>query len=823
MVDSISIIELFCLFLLLSFTKTCTSLDSLAVSQSIRDGESLVSADGTFEVGFFSPGNSTGRYLGVWYRNLSPLTVVWVANRGIPLKKNLGVLKLNEKGVLVILNDTKSTVWSSNTSNKAVNDPIALILDSGNLVIKNGQDAKEENLLWQSFDHPCDTMMPGMKLGWNLVTGLDRYLSSWKSEDDPAKGEYSFKVDIRGYPQLVLMKGSIRKFRLGSWNGLALTGYPTQQLKGKQGYKFVMNAEEVYHQYENLDSLIVIYTLNPSGILQGLAWTSQTNGRKVISAGAEDSCDNYAFCGANSMCNMYGNVPKCECLKGYVPKFPEQWNIAYWSGGCVPMNKDICKNNTDHFLRYTNMKLPDTSLSWFSKTMNLEECQRSCLKNCSCSAYANLDIRDGGSGCLLWFEDLVDMRRFSQWGQDLYIRVPASELDTGHGNKKKKIIGITIGVIIFALIAFVSRIILRKQVAARVSRQLLPLQWRQEYFRLRKEDMDLPTFDLPTIAKATDNFSSRNKLGEGGFGPVYKGTLVDGLEVAIKRHSKMSNQGLEEFKNEVLLIAKLQHRNLVKLLGCCIRGEEKMLIYEYMPNRSLDLFIFDETRSKLLTWRQHFNIIDGIARGLLYLHQDSRLRIVHRDLKTSNILLDAHMNPKISDFGLARTFGGDQIEDKTKKVVGTYGYMPPEYVVHGHYSAKSDVFSFGVIVLEIVSGKKNRKFSDPEHSLNLLGHAWRLWTEDRPLELIGKHLHERCNFSEVLRCIHVGLLCVQQKQGDRPDMSSVILMLNGEKLLPQPKAPGFYTGSGLPESVSASRMCNLLSTNEMSLTIFEAR
>ncbi|KAK7312948.1 hypothetical protein VNO77_37221 [Canavalia gladiata] len=410
--------------------KTCTSLDSLAVNESIRDGESLVSEDGTFEVGFFSPGNSTGRYLGVWYRNLYPLTVVWVANRETPLQNGSSVLKLDEKGVLVVLNGTNTSVWSSNISNQTVNNPIAQILDSGNLVIKNGQDAKEEHLLWQSFDYPCDTMMPGMKLGWNLMTGLDRFLSSWKSADDPARGEYSAKVDITGYPQLVLMKGSAIMFRLGSWNGLALTGYPTQQLKQKQRYKFVMNAKEVYHVYEDLDSSMVsIYTLNPSGIVQGLVWTSQSSSRIVIAAGGDDTCDNYALCGANSICNMEGNAPKCECLKGYVPKFPEQWNMSYWSGGCVPRNKSTCKgSNLDGFWRYRHIKLPDTSLSWFNKTMNLKECQKLCLKNCSCAAYANLDIRGGGSGCLLWFDDLVDMRKFSQLGQDLYIRVPASEL-----------------------------------------------------------------------------------------------------------------------------------------------------------------------------------------------------------------------------------------------------------------------------------------------------------------------------------------------------------------------------------------------------------
>ncbi|XP_061336712.1 G-type lectin S-receptor-like serine/threonine-protein kinase At4g27290 [Gastrolobium bilobum] len=810
-------IVLFLSFFLFSYVRTCTSLDSLAVSQSIQDGQTLVSVDGTFEVGFFTPGNSASRYLGVWYRNLSPLTVVWVANRETPLQNNSGVLKLNEDGVLVLLNSTNSTVWSSKISKETVNNPIVQLLDSGNLVLKNGKDTKEDQILWQSFDYPCDTLLPGMKLGWNLVTGLDRFLTSWKSADDPARGEFSVHINIGGYPQLVFMKGSVIKSRIGSWNGLGFTGYPIQPLIGKQRFIFVVNAEEVYHQYEVLDSTFVsIYTLSPSGLLRSLAWTSKTSDQKVIETGL-DSCDIYAMCGANSICNMNGNVPKCECLGGYVPNFPEQWNISFWAGGCVSRNNSTCKNrnsSTDGFWKYKQLKIPDTSSSWYSTTMNLEECHKSCLKNCSCTAYANLDVRNGGSGCLLWFHDLVDTRIFSQWGQDLYIRVPASEqdqvADNGHGYTQKKMVGITIGWIIFGFITCVSMLILRK----RGKFCIRLFQWRQEYFRLRKDDMDLPTFDLSIIAKATNNFSSRNKLGEGGFGPVYKGTLIDGQEVAVKRHSKKSDQGLEEFKNEVALIAKLQHRNLVKLLGCCIEGEEKMLIYEYMPNKSLDYFIFDETRRKLFAWLQRFHIIGGVARGLLYLHEDSRLRIIHRDLKTSNILLDAHMNPKISDFGLARTFGEDQIQAKTKKLVGTYGYMPPEYAVHGHYSVKSDVFSFGVIVLEIISGKKNRGFSDPEHSLNLLGHAWRLWTEDRPLELIDKHLRQRCILSEVLRCIHVGLLCTQQKPVDRPDMSSVILMLNGEKLLPQPNPPGFYTGRSLPESISL---------NEMSLTIFEAR
>ncbi|KAG5235579.1 G-type lectin S-receptor serine/threonine-protein kinase [Salix suchowensis] len=319
---------------------------------------------------------------------------------------------------------------------------------------------------------------------------------------------------------------------------------------------------------------------------------------------------------------------------------------------------------------------------------------------------------------------------------------------------------------------------------------------------LRTQDMDLPMYDLSTIAHATNNFSSRNKLGEGGFGPVYKGTLVDGQEIAVKRLSKSSGQGMDEFKNEVMLIAKLQHRNLVKLLGFCIHKDEKMLIYEYMTNKSLDSIIFDLTRNKLLDWSRRIHIIGGIARGLVYLHHDSRLRIIHRDIKASNILLDNELNPKISDFGLARMFGGDQAEANTNRVVGTY---------------------FGVLVLEIVSGKKNRGFCHPDQNLNLLGHAWILWTKGAQLDLIDECLSGSLVSVDVLRCIHVALLCVQQRPEDRPTMSSVVVMLGSENPLPQPKQPGFFMGKNPPEQESSSGKHESYSANEVTLTSLQAR
>ncbi|KAE9612799.1 putative protein kinase RLK-Pelle-DLSV family [Lupinus albus] len=307
---------------------------------------------------------------------------------------------------------------------------------------------------------------------------------------------------------------------------------------------------------------------------------------------------------------------------------------------------------------------------------------------------------------------------------------------------------------------------------------------------------DMHYFSLSTIKVATNYFSDDAKLGEGGFGPVFKGKLSNGREIAVKRLSFKSTQGLEEFKNEVLLIAKLQHRNLVKLLGCCVGENEKLLVYEYMANTSLDAFLFDPIKRVELDWSKRVRIINGIAKGLVYLHEDSRLKIIHRDLKASNVLLDEEMNPKISDFGTARMFGGNQNEASTDKVVGTYGYMAPEYALEGLFSIKSDVYSFGVLMLEIMNGRKNSGFYLQERGCgeSLLSYAWRLWSVGKGVEFMDPMLVISCPKNQALRWIHIGLLCVQERPKDRPIMSSVIVMLGSAINLPLPSAPPFSVG-----------------------------
>ncbi|CAI9087735.1 OLC1v1021883C2 [Oldenlandia corymbosa var. corymbosa] len=300
-------------------------------------------------------------------------------------------------------------------------------------------------------------------------------------------------------------------------------------------------------------------------------------------------------------------------------------------------------------------------------------------------------------------------------------------------------------------------------------------------------------YNFGQIQACTNNFAIQNRIGEGGFGPVYKGTMPNGQTIAVKRLSRGSSQGTEEFINEIALVAKLQHRNLVRLLGFCLEGEEKLLIYEYVPNRSLDFFLFDKEKRSLLNWLTRYKIIGGTARGLLYLHEDSRLKIIHRDLKASNVLLDQNMNPKIADFGMARLFEFDQSEANTNRIAGTFGYMAPEYALHGMFSVKSDVFSFGVLVLEIVSGKKNSSFLQSNAGDDLLSYCWRLWRDGTPLALLDPTISESCDKREVIQCIHIGLLCVQEDVELRPTMASVVLMLNSYSVtLPTPNSPALF-------------------------------
>ncbi|KAL6656682.1 hypothetical protein ACP70R_004462 [Stipagrostis hirtigluma subsp. patula] len=384
----------------------------------------------------------------------------------------------------------------------------------------------------------------------------------------------------------------------------------------------------------------------------------------------------------------------------------------------------------------------------------------------------------------------------------------SSPTGSGHGSNHRKalIISLVVSITVFCVMLVAGILLIRAQrkragtarLQARAhSRGSSKTEEALKAWRIEESSSEFTLYDFSELAAATGDFAEESRLGRGGFGPVYRGRLGDGSEIAVKRLAAQSGQGLQEFKNEIQLIAKLQHTNLVRLVGCCVQEEEKMLVYEYMPNRSLDCFIFDQQRGTLLDWEKRLHIIEGIAQGLLYLHKHSRVRIIHRDLKASNILLDKDLNPKISDFGMARIFGSNMTEANTNRVVGTYGYMAPEYASEGIFSVKSDVYSFGVLLLEIVSGKRNSSHHHYGDFINLLGYAWQLWREGRAFELVDPTLGERSDVAGIMRCVKVALLCVQDSATDRPTMADVTAMLAardvGAAALPDPRRPPHFS------------------------------
>lgn len=326
-------------------------------------------------------------------------------------------------------------------------------------------------------------------------------------------------------------------------------------------------------------------------------------------------------------------------------------------------------------------------------------------------------------------------------------------------------------------------------------------------------------FPFETLVAATKNF--HQKLGEGGFGPVFKGRLEDGREIAVKKLSQNSNQGKKEFENEAKLLARVQHRNVVNLLGYCTRGAEKLLVYEYISNESLDKFLFKTGRREELDWKRRYDIIGGIARGLLYLHEDSHSCIIHRDIKASNILLDDKWAPKIADFGMARLFSEDQTHVNTR-VAGTNGYMAPEYVMHGHLSVKADVFSFGVLILELISGQKNSTFDVNLDAQNLLEWAWKLYKKGRSLEVLDPSLASSAVAEQVAMCVQIGLLCTQADPQSRPNMRRVVVMLSKKPgTLEEPTRPG-YPGSRYRRSRRPTTSTSTAGTSGESSHTFES-
>ncbi|KAF7074203.1 hypothetical protein CFC21_079108 [Triticum aestivum] len=795
------------------FLPLSASDDRLVPGKPLALGNTIVSDDGVLALGFFNPSNSTPAklYLGIWYNNIPELTVVWVANRETPITNSSSyalMLSLTNALNLIILegNNGGRVLWTTanvTTSPAGSSTPTAVLLNSGNLVIRSSNGST----VWQSFDHQTDTLLPGMKIRIKYNTGGtgDR-LVSWKGPGDPSPGRFSYGVDSDTPLEAFLWDGGIVVSRSSPWTGYHVKSFKQQQLEVAMNgsdvimyVSFVDNGDEIYATYSLSNGAPPVRSvLKYSGQYQTEIWSSNLSVWVVLMKWPSAECNLYGYCGPYGYCDeTVAPIPTCKCLDGFEPSNKEEWTRGKFLAGC--RQKDLLQGCSDSFLALSRMKSPDKFMHVGGGRSTSEECAAECRRNCSCVGYVYRNVSSGGfrrdaTMCLVWAGDLIDTGKIGTeiGGETLYLRLAAKR-------RKSYAIRIVLPVLSSGFLVLIC-----------ISVVWLKCKGKNKKWRMHKNirlggmsasnetrednpphDQDFPFVRLEEIVLATHNFSEACKIGQGGFGKVYKG-LLGGQEVAVKRLSKDSQQGTKEFKNEVILIAKLQHRNLVRLLGCCGEGDEKLLIYEYLPNKSLDATLFDDSRKLLLDWTTRFNIIKGVARGLLYLHEDSRFTIIHRDLKAGNILLDAHMKPKIADFGMARIFGDNQQNANTQRVVGTYGYMAPEYAMEGVFSTKSDVYSFGVLLLEVVTGIRRNSDCETMGFPSLTVYSWNKWNEEKTEELPDSSIIDTSP-DEVLLCVHVALLCIQENPNDRPCMSSVVFVLeNGSTTLTTPNCPAYF-------------------------------
>ncbi|KAK9209452.1 hypothetical protein WN944_001818 [Citrus x changshan-huyou] len=619
--------------------KVLLAADTVTPASFIRDGEKLVSFSQRFELGFFSPGKSKSRYLGIWFRQV-PDTVVWVANRDRPISDHNAVLTVSNNGNLVLLNQKNGTIWSTNVFSE-VKNPVAQLRDDGNLVIRDNSSANTtESYLWQSFDYPTDTLLQDMKMGWDLKNRLERYLSSWQSDDDPSPGKFTSRLEIQVLTKMCTFNGSVKFTCSGQWNDQA--GFVSAISYTNFLYKqfLVENQDEISYWYEpyNRPSIMTL-KLNPSGLLTRQIWNENSNewDWDVLFSFPDEYCGKYGYCGANTICSP-DQKPICECLEGFKLKSKVNQTGPI---KCERSHSSECIRG-DQFIKLDNIRAPDFIEVSLNQSMNLQQCAAECLKNCTCRAYANSNVTEG-SGCLMWFGDLLDA---------------------------------------------------------------------------------------------------------------------------------------------------------------------------------------NPTKKHFLGWQARVRIIEGIAQGLLYLHQYSRFRIIHRDLKASNVLLDRDINPKISDFGLARMLVVMNCREILNRLLEpSNGYMSPEYALDGLFSIKSDVFSFGILMLETLSGKKNTGVYNAD-SFNLLGYAWDLWKDDKFHELIDPViLQDEISLPMLVRYINVALLCVQENAADRPTMSDIVSIINNEHLeLPSPKEPAFTKGINVKNSShSNSGVSKLCSVNDVTVSLVYSR
>ncbi|KAK2445996.1 G-type lectin S-receptor serine/threonine-protein kinase SD2-5 [Trifolium repens] len=712
-------------------------------------GKFLLSQNKNFAFGFVTTANDSTKFLLAAVVHVSSSTVIWTANRAKPVS-NSDNFVFDKKGNAFLQKDGV-LIWSTNTINKGVSSMV--LQDNGNLVLLGSDNS---TVIWQSFDFPTDTLLSEQV-----------FKEGMKLTSEPSSNNLTYVLEIK-YGNVVLsaafkipqvywsMQNDKRKIidkdgDVVVSSNLSDNSWRFYNEKKSLLWQFIFSdhvgLNAIWIVVLGRDGVITFSSLNSGGFIGDSSTRIPQD-----PCGTPESCNPYYICTGNHACSCPSVVPSCK--PGFVSACDEK------------SEKSIEFLKGDDGLNYFALDF----LQPFSKT-NLLGCQTSCRGNCSCLA---MFFHKSSGNCFL-LESVGSFQKSDDGdsGYVSYIKVSSDGKSKGSGSSNKHIIVV---VVIVILTLFVISLLLFVGVRYYRKKKRLPRE-NSEEDNFLENLTGMPTrYRYKDLEVATNNFSE--KLGSGGFGSVYKGTLLDGTQLAVKQLEGIG-QGKKEFRAEVSIIGSIHHLNLVRLKGFCADGTHRLLVYEFMANNSLDKWIFKKKRGDfLLDWDTRFNIAVGTAKGLAYLHEDCDSKIVHCDIKPENVLLDDHFTAKVSDFGLAKLMNREQSHVFTT-MRGTRGYLAPEWITNYAISEKSDVYSYGMVLLEIIGGRKNYDTNESSEKRYFPNFAFKMMEKGKTRDILDSELEIDEHDDRVQCAIRVALWCIQEDMSMRPSMTKVVQMLEG--------------------------------------------
>ncbi|CAL4952459.1 unnamed protein product [Urochloa decumbens] len=753
----------FCfVFLLLgSSFLAAVARDTILPGDGMSGNQTLVSKNGLFELGFFSWGTGIQRFLGVRFKKMPNATpTFWIRNGAVITDVSSAALEVS--GANLCIKEAGDILWCSSVAAGVLPPPAAaaaVLLDSGNLVVRN--QANISQILWQSFDSPGDALLPGGRIGFVRETGRNVSMTYRDSLHNA-----SISVDRSRKNGFVLTTDGHDS--LGTFPDWMVTSQD-------KGSSLILNHAGSPNVTEFLQ-----FILGQVSLMRWFEDSAEPNNSGWVARWTFPSdCKSGAFfCGAFGACTSNG---KCSCLDGYQPRYPNEWVLGSFVTGCSRSLPLSCEANgqTEHddsFILIDKLQgLPYYSQNYLAESD--EDCKQACFSKCYCVAY----VYD--SGCKLWYYKL--------YNASFAARPPYTKIYVRRGSKLRAKNGVHTRAILLLVALFIA-------VAS-----VLAVLWRyrRDLFTCRKFQVEgaLVFYSYGQIKKATRNFS--DKLGEGGFGSVFRGTMPgpESPIIAVKR-LKGRGHADKQFRAEVQTVGVIKHTNLVRLLGFCVKGDMRLLVYQYMPNGSLESHLFSE-RSSLLNWSLRYQIALGIAKGLAYLHEGCEDCIIHCDIKPENILLDEEFCAKISDFGMAKLLGRE-FNSALTTIRGTMGYLAPEWIYGQPITKKADVYSFGIVLLEIVSGRRTTKRLKSGSNRYFPFYAAAQVNEGNVLCLLDSRLEGNANIKELDITCRVACWCIQDEENERPSMGQVVRMLEGVVNAEIPPIPSSF--QNLMEGESSS-------------------